>query len=68
VSAGSSTRKLVSDYEELLRRRPDAPKLEKSWSGDVWAFAEWAKKNLKGFDPHRTSVGFLPGVAAAAIP
>jgi hypothetical protein len=39
---------------------------EKSWSGEVWAFANWARKNLPGFDPYRPNVGFLPPVALTA--
>jgi hypothetical protein len=65
VSVGVPTRKLVSDYEEIIRNHPSAPKLGKSWSGDVWAFAGWAKGNLPGFDPHRPRIGFLPSVATA---
>jgi hypothetical protein len=65
ISAGPPTRRLVAGYEELLRERPDAPKLAESWSGDVWMFAKWARENLPGFDPHRPNVGFLPFVAPA---
>ena len=65
ISAGESTRHLVQGYEELVRGRPDAPKLADSWSGDVWAFVKWARENLPGFDPYRPNVGFLPSVALA---
>jgi hypothetical protein len=65
VSAGKPSHKLVSDYEGLVRTHPNAPKPAKSWSGDVWAFAVWARDNLPGFDPHRPRVGFLPAVAIA---
>jgi hypothetical protein len=63
ISAGEPTRQMVVGYEEYLHERPDAPQLAKSWSGDVWAFAIWARKNLPGFDPYRPNVGFLPSVA-----
>jgi hypothetical protein len=66
ISAGPPTRRLVAGYEELLRERPDAPKLAESWSGDVWMFAKWARENLPGFDPYRPNVGFLPSVAPVA--
>jgi hypothetical protein len=66
ISAGEPSRQLMRGYEELLRERSGSPKLEESWSGDVWAFANWARKNLPGFDPHRPNVGFLPTVAVAA--
>jgi hypothetical protein len=66
ISAGGPTRKLVDGYEKLLHERPDAPKPDKSWSGDVWAFVSWARGNLPGFDPYRPNVGFLPSVAVAA--
>jgi hypothetical protein len=66
ISAGEPTRNLVDGYEKLLHERPDAPKPDKSWSGDVWAFANWARGNLPGFDPYRPNVGFLPSVALAA--
>jgi len=66
ISAGEPTRQLLSGYEKILNERPDAPKRAKSWSGDVWAFANWARENLPGFDPHWARVGFLPAVASAA--
>ena len=34
VSAGEPTRQIVTDYEELIRQCPDAPKLVTSWSGE----------------------------------
>lgn len=66
VSAGEPTRHLVAGYEQLLHDRPDAPKPPPSWSGDVWAFAKWARENLPGFDPYWAKVGFLPSVTLAA--
>src|SRR5262249_928302 len=57
ISAGEPTRQLVQGYEELVRERSDFPKLEKGWSGDVWAFANWARQNLPGFDPYQSRVG-----------
>jgi hypothetical protein len=60
VSAGKPSQQLVADYEEIIRKRSDAPKLAKSWSGDVWAFAAWAKDNLPGFDRHEPRLSFLP--------
>jgi hypothetical protein len=66
ISAGKPTRQLVQGYEDLVRQRSDFPKLEKSWSGDVWAFASWAHENLPGFDSHQPKVGFLPSVAQGA--
>src|SRR5262249_16448342 len=30
-----------------------------NWSGDVWMFVKWARKNLPGFDPYRPNVRFL---------
>jgi len=66
ISAGEPTRQLIQGYEKLVREGSDFPKLEKSWSGDVWAFANWARKNLSGFDPHHPQVGFLPSVALGA--
>jgi hypothetical protein len=70
VCAGEPSQKLVVDYENIIRQRADAPKLAKSWSGDVWAFATWAqdKKNLPGFDPHQPKVGFLPSVSLTTRP
>jgi hypothetical protein len=65
ISAGPPTRRLVAEYEELLRQRSGAPNLGEGWSGDIWAFVDWARKNLPGFDPHRPNVGFLPFVAPA---
>jgi hypothetical protein len=62
ASAGEPTRRLVSGYEELLRERSVPQKPKKSWSGDVWAFANWARENLPGFDPHQPNVGFLPSL------
>jgi phosphopantetheine adenylyltransferase len=62
VSAGKPTQQLVKDYEEIIRQRPDAPRLSQGWSGDVWAFAVWARDHLPGFDPHEPRVGFLPAV------
>jgi hypothetical protein len=60
VCAESPSR-LVKDYEEAIRQRADAPKLTEteSWSGDVWAFAKWARDNMPGFDPYRPNVEFL---------
>jgi len=66
ISAGEPSRQLVQGYEELLRERPNAPKPAKSWSGDVWAFASWARGNLPGFDPHQPKVSFLPSVTLSA--
>jgi hypothetical protein len=66
ISAGEPTRHLVKGYEELVRGRPEAPKVAESWSGDVWMFVKWARENLPGFDPYRPNVGFLPSVALAA--
>jgi hypothetical protein len=66
ISAGAPTRELVEGYEKLLNERPDAPKPDKSWSGDVWAFVSWARDNLPGFDRHQPNVGFLPSVALSA--
>jgi hypothetical protein len=65
ISAGEPSRQLVTGYEEFLRERPDAPKPVPSWSGDVWVFVNWARKNLPGFDPYRPNVAFLPSVALA---
>jgi hypothetical protein len=59
VSAGRPSRKLVADYEAIIQQRADVPKPTKSWSGDVWAFATWARDNLPGFHPHQPKVGFL---------
>ena len=59
VCTGEPATQLLNDYEETLRQRPDAPKLLKSWSGDVWEFAGWARDNLPGFDPDQPNVGFL---------
>jgi hypothetical protein len=55
----TATRRLVTDYEHIIRQRQDAPKLAESWSGDEWAFAKWARANLPGFDPHHPNVSFL---------
>ena len=64
VSAGEATRYLVTEYETLVRADPEGSKrLTSPWSGDVWAFAVWARQgNLPGFDPDRPNVGFLPAV------
>ncbi len=59
AAVAEPTRRLVTDYEQIIRQRQDAPKLAESWSGDVWAFARWARDNLPGFDPHQPNVGFL---------
>jgi len=64
VSAGKPTRDLVGNYEKFLRDHPEGvPAPLPAWSGDVWAFAIWARDNLPGFDPHRPRVDFLPAVA-----
>lgn len=64
VSAGDPTRDMVGDYEKFLRDHPDGvPTPLLAWSGDVWAFAVWARDNLPGFNPHRPTADFLPTVS-----
>jgi hypothetical protein len=58
-SSRGPARQLVGDYEQVLRHHPGVPKSAESWSGDVWAFAKWARDNVKGFDTHHSNVGFL---------
>jgi hypothetical protein len=65
ISAGEPTRQMVQGYEDLVRERSGGAKPEKSWSGDLWAFAKWARENLPGFNLYRADVGFLPSIALA---
>ena len=63
VSAGDPTRDLVTDYENFIREHPvGIPTPLPIWSGDVWAFAVWARDNLPGLNPHRPTADFLPTV------
>jgi hypothetical protein len=59
-SAGKPTKFLVTDYQKLLQRTPDAPQPPAPWSEDVWDFVAWATINLPSFDRHEPKLGFLP--------
>jgi hypothetical protein len=59
--ADDGTQGLILDgYEERIRRQPGSLRVDKSWAGDIWAFASWAKNTLPGFDSERPNIGFLP--------
>jgi hypothetical protein len=55
ISADGSNRLILTDYEDLLRKRGDDRSPKQSWGDDVWSFATWARTNLPGFDPHASS-------------
>ena len=63
VAAGSLYSQLVSDYEVMIRQKPGD-----GWDGDLWAFAVWARENLRGFDPHQPKLGFLPRLCCRRHP